>query len=537
MVEDLSVGNKFMAVALLPVLALVTVVVLAAAGAGPLVVAGLAGIGAVVSLGSAAAIARSTGRRLEAVVRASEALTGPGPWAVTEPGDDVGASDDPTTPDAARAAGAAATAGRDEIGRLAGNLAAVGPAVAAALTNERTAVAGHLGRGLAELTGVAGRLVDEQIGFIDWLEATEEDSDRLDQLYKLDHLATRLRRQLATISVVGGVAGLDSGRRIEPAPVIDVVRVAMGENEHYDRIVLRSFDEATVVGPAACDLAHLVSVLLADATASAGDGPVEVYAVALADRSCRITIVDQGPGMDTETLAAANRWLADPPPPGSPAEGAAGLIAAGRLARRLGVAATLDATPGSGATAEIMVPSSLVAGSPAGAGGAAGLAPSPGPDRPAPVDRTTPLADRLAAADHACSPGSDRSTVPPGRPPDRATGVAPTTPETAPAPNEPPTAPARRRRRSDAADAEAGTWTPPTVPGRNGSDGGAEDEPGRQAAAELGLTRRRRSTDRSGAAGTTNGPLARASARPPEEIRSMITRYRDGLRHPPPDGG
>ena len=87
------------------------------------------------------------------------------------------------------------------------------------------------------------RLLDRQIEFIDQLEANEEDPDQLDNLFKLDHLATRMRRNAESLLVLAGAE--PPRRRGRPVPVADVVRVAIGEVEDFSRVHLLALDDAT----------------------------------------------------------------------------------------------------------------------------------------------------------------------------------------------------------------------------------------------------------------------------------------------------
>ena len=107
-------------------------------------------------------------------------------------------------------------------------------------------------------------LLDRQIEFIDQLEANEEDPDQLDNLFKLDHLATRMRRNAESLLVLAGAE--PPRRRGRPVALADVVRVAIGEVEDFARIQLLALDDATVGGNVAVDLAHLLSELMENAT-------------------------------------------------------------------------------------------------------------------------------------------------------------------------------------------------------------------------------------------------------------------------------
>ena len=107
-------------------------------------------------------------------------------------------------------------------------------------------------------------LLDRQIQLLDQLEREEQDTEVLEHLYLLDHLATRMRRNAESLLVL---AGAESGpRRSKPVDVVDVVRAAVSEVEEYERVDLGTFAAATLHGPAVSDVAHLVAELLENAT-------------------------------------------------------------------------------------------------------------------------------------------------------------------------------------------------------------------------------------------------------------------------------
>ena len=163
----------------------------------------------------------------------------------------------------------------DEIGQLAEAFNVI-QQVTTEVAEEQAAL---LRRGIADIfVNLARRnqsLLDRQIEFIDSLEAQEQDPDQLENLFKLDHLATRMRRNAESLLVLAGAE--PPRRRARPVELADVVRVAIGEVEDFTRIHLRSLDETTVGGNAAVDLAHLLSELMENATQfSPPDSTVEV---------------------------------------------------------------------------------------------------------------------------------------------------------------------------------------------------------------------------------------------------------------------
>ncbi len=249
----------------------------------------------------------------------------------------------------------------DEIGQLAEAFNAI-QQVTSEVAEEQAAL---LRRGIADIfVNLARRnqsLLDRQIEFIDGLEAQEQDPDQLENLFKLDHLATRMRRNAESLLVLAGAE--PPRRRARPVELSDVVRVAIGEVEDFTRIHLLSLDGTTVSGNAAVDLAHLLSELMENATQfSPPDSTVEVNGQRTVDGGYTITVADSGIGMSAEQLADANALLASPPPVGLALSRSLGFIVVGRLSRRLGVTVRLSASPAGGVTALLDLPAVVLSG-------------------------------------------------------------------------------------------------------------------------------------------------------------------------------
>jgi len=249
----------------------------------------------------------------------------------------------------------------DEIGQLAEAFNAI-QQVTSQVAEEQAAL---LRRGIADIfVNLARRnqsLLDRQIEFIDGLEAQEQDPDQLENLFKLDHLATRMRRNAESLLVLAGAE--PPRRRARPVELADVVRVAIGEVEDFTRINLLSLDETTVGGNAAVDLAHLLSELMENATQfSPPDSTVEVVGQRQPNGDYTITVSDRGIGMSAEQLAEANALLASPPPVGLALSRSLGFIVVGRLARRLRVNVRLSASPAGGITGLVELPAAVLSG-------------------------------------------------------------------------------------------------------------------------------------------------------------------------------
>ncbi|TDB73551.1 sensor histidine kinase, partial [Micromonospora sp. KC721] len=222
-------------------------------------------------------------------------------------------------------------------------------------------------------------LVDRLIGHLDRLERGEEDPDRLAELFQLDHLATRMRRNDENLLVL---AGADSTRvQREPAALIDVLRAAQSEVEHYTRIEFGIIDrDIEVSAHAVNDMVHLVAELFDNATAfSPPDSQVMVEARRIGDRST-LYVEDRGIGISAEQLADLNERLSTPPQVDVAVSRMMGLVVVARLASRHGVKVELRPGSDRGTVAEVTMPASvLVPRALAGRGPQASALPVSGP--------------------------------------------------------------------------------------------------------------------------------------------------------------
>jgi signal transduction histidine kinase len=176
-------------------------------------------------------------------------------------------------------------------------------------------------------------LVERQLRLMEQLERHEENPEQLANLFKLDHLATRMRRNNENLMVLSGNELTRRFRR--PVPLGDVLRAAVSEIENYERTVVRSAPTADVLGYTAGDLVRLLAELLDNATAfSPPETQVVISSHLRRDRSVVIEILDQGIGMRDTDLAEFNRQLAVENTAEVPASRQMGLFVVGRLASR-----------------------------------------------------------------------------------------------------------------------------------------------------------------------------------------------------------
>ncbi len=309
-------------------------------------------------------------------------------------------------------------------------------------------------------------LLDRQIEYIDGLESAEEDPDRLEQLFGLDHLATRMRRNAESLLVLAGAES--ARRRGGPVAVGDVLRVAMSEIEDYRHVQLHGVEDSDIAAASAVDLAHLLSELMENSTQfSPPDAPVEVSGTTHPDGSYLISIVDHGIGMNEEQLAAANSTIANPPELGLNLSRSLGFIVVGRLAQRLAVRIELVHSSGGGVTAIIEVPQAVLNGGAPVASGQPQVA--PGADAngslTAPVDMPMQANDMPAPA----MPSPEMPAPAMGGP------GAPIGNDPAPALDQNPFGAADIDNTSGFAPQEE-AWSPPSVPERGANPIGGVPE-------------------------------------------------------------
>ena len=219
-------------------------------------------------------------------------------------------------------------------------------------------------RNVAQMFGHVGRrtqnLVGRQLSLIDSLERRETDSDRLRELYRLDHMSSRLRRNASALVVLSGGAG--ANEHMAPLPLSDVVRLALGEIEDYTRVEVDIPDEIVVAPAVLADLTLLLAELLENATTFS---PPHTNVTVSADElrgGARLAIIDHGLGLAPERLAEENARLTRRERLDLAPTEVLGLFVVGRLARRHGIEVTLTDTPDGGLTAWIdLNPSHLIA--------------------------------------------------------------------------------------------------------------------------------------------------------------------------------
>lgn len=264
-------------------------------------------------------------------------------------------------------------------------------------------------------------LISLQLELITNLERDEADPAQLEQLYRLDHLATRARRNAESLVVLGGTASEQSGGA--PVAMTDVVRAMLSEVEAYQRVDITAIDDALVPGRSAADAIHLMAELVENGL-SFSPPNTTVHVTGRRDpQGYTIQITDQGVGMTEDRLAQANRRLADNESFTVAPSRYLGHYVTGKLAARVGATVSLASSHDGGVVATVFIPSSALVSTVQAQTDHSAAAPTPGADQnaPAPSPASTDGmgdADAVAAAAYAASQADQNHNVKvDGRPP------------------------------------------------------------------------------------------------------------------------
>lgn len=440
--------------------------------------------------------------------------------------------------------------GTDEIGKVGNAFSAV----------QRTAVesAAHeaqLRRGLNEVfLNIARRsqtLLHRQLALLDRMERRTGDPEELEDLFRVDHLATRMRRHAEDLVILAGATPGRGWRN--PVPMVDVVRGAVSEVEDYARVGFLTLPEASLVGRAVADVIHLLAEVIENATSYSPPHTRVQISGQLVPNGFAVEIEDRGLGMAPEAIEEANERLLHPPDFDPANSARLGLFVVALLAARHGVRVTLRSSPYGGVTAVVLIPPHLITGATPEltastaselrdelAGELAGeVAGEPDAARAArtvldvaPSESTRTLGAAPSHAGHpssAASAHTGRTLDAPGHPLDVA-------------PAEADRAPVLDRRRPDI-DAEVVAAAGPSVPRRNGASAVPQPrtEPERQDLTDDGLPKRRRQAslapqlrerpeDEHTVDGVPASQFASAAAgRSPEQTRAMMTSLQAGF--------
>ena len=246
-------------------------------------------------------------------------------------------------------------------------------------------------------------LLHRQLSLLDEMERRAEDPEELEDLFRLDHLTTRMRRHAEGLIILSGAAPGRSWRR--PVRILDVVRAGVGEIEDYARVRVHRMPPVAVVGGAVSDLVHLIAELVENATVfSPPHTQVRIAGEEVA-HGFALEIDDRGLGMGEEALAAANDRLATGGDFDLGDTDRLGLFVVSRLAARHEIRVSLRRSPYGGTTAVVLLPHELLTPAAPRPGDAAGSGAAVG-------SGAVVLADADAGADAGTDSGTGEYALP-----------------------------------------------------------------------------------------------------------------------------
>ncbi|MEV4946524.1 nitrate- and nitrite sensing domain-containing protein [Streptomyces sp. NPDC053755] len=432
---------------------------------------------------------------------------------------------------------------QDEIGQVGEALTTVHRAALSAAV-ERAELASGISGVFVNLARRSQVLVHRQLNLLDSMERRADDPNELGDLFRLDHLTTRMRRHAESLIILSGAAPGRAWRM--PVPLTNVVRAAVSEIEDYARVEMRRLPETAVVGGAVADLTHLLAELIENAAQFSPPHTKVRISGEPVGNGYALEIEDRGLGMGKETLAEANTRIEQSEALDLFDSDRLGLFVVSRLSSRHGIKVHLRTSPYGGTTAVVLLPTDLLQGAlPPGAGTRTTGA-EPGAEDPAPVPAPGP-APRPAAVASVPSPPAHR---PPRVPAlsarqeatgDDSAGKLGVDAERAPGAGPSPTPTAgvttlRLRGRSAAARQASVPASPPSPPPPRAASPVPPSPPEAGAGDDSGdLPRRVRQASlapqlrEAPAPDPLPAPAVRGEReRTPEQVRDRMSAYRDG---------
>ncbi|WP_062346329.1 sensor histidine kinase [Herbidospora yilanensis] len=201
-------------------------------------------------------------------------------------------------------------------------------------------------------------LVHRQLTLLDVMERRETDAEELKDLFRVDHLATRMRRNAENLIVLSGATPARAWRR--SVPMVDVVRGALAEVEDYTRVTIMPMGQVDLTGRAVGDVIHLLAEVIENAVSFSPPYTVVQVGGHPVASGYAIEIEDRGLGMTQEDLDEANARILNPPEFNLSSTARLGLYVVSRLAERHGIRVSLKSSPYGGTTAVVLLPTELV---------------------------------------------------------------------------------------------------------------------------------------------------------------------------------
>ncbi|MYS74491.1 ATPase, partial [Streptomyces sp. SID5926] len=392
----------------------------------------------------------------------------------------------------------------DEAGQVAEALDTVHRAALRAAV-ERAELAGGIAGVFVNLARRSQILVHRQLSLLDSMERRSDDPNELSDLFRLDHLTTRMRRHAESLIILSGAAPGRAWRM--PVSLTDVVRAAVSEVEDYARVEVRQLPEASVQGAAVADVTHLLAEIIENAAQfSPPHTRVRVTGEPVGN-GYALEVEDRGLGMGRDALAEANHRIARSETLDLFDSDRLGLFVVSRLAARQDIKVHLKTSPYGGTTAVVLLPTALLHSETA-------------PSAPRAAHGTA----RSEEHPHAHVPGvgqQETVSAPVGRP--VLTSAVPAATHTTTSDRSPGAPALRLHRSSDLPDpAEAPAQS--DVPRPQQPTGEPDDLPRRVRQASLAPQLR----DGRPPEPARPGPAHDDEQRTPEAVRDRMTAYRDG---------
>jgi signal transduction histidine kinase len=213
----------------------------------------------------------------------------------------------------------------------------------------------HIFRNLARRSQ---SLLHRQLTLLDAMERRAREPQELDDLFRVDHLATRMRRHAESLIILSGDAPARGWRN--PVPLVDVLRAAVAEVEDYTRIKVSATTQASLAGPAVGDVIHMIAELAENATIYSPPQTPVLITGSVVGQGFAVEIEDRGLGMSTAHRDEINAQLENPPAFDLSGSDQLGLFVAGQLAKRQNIRISLRSSAYGGTTAIVLIPRSLV---------------------------------------------------------------------------------------------------------------------------------------------------------------------------------
>ncbi|MER5752271.1 nitrate- and nitrite sensing domain-containing protein [Streptomyces sp. NPDC002088] len=248
--------------------------------------------------------------------------------------------------------------------RLAGDeLAQVGTALTAVqraalkAASERAELLSGISGVYVSLARRSQVLLHRQLDLLDTMARRQQDPAELNDIYRVDYLATRMRRHSESLLILSGIAPGRGWR--DPIPMADVLRAAVAEIESAPRVQIWAAPRVSVVGGSVADVIHLLAELVENAAAFSPPSTQVQLRAARMREGLLIEVEDSGFGMNEEAMAEANRKIQSEKVDLLDAK-QIGLFVVNRLRERQGLRVELRQSPNGGVTAAVLIPETLM---------------------------------------------------------------------------------------------------------------------------------------------------------------------------------